>query len=240
MQEGDGLAVEGDLRLEMWQDAGGLQQQHAVVEALGVDWRPKSMLAATGMPSPAIAATGPSPSRQPTVAVGGGRGGGRGMGAQGAAADGQQQQQPTYNTAGAARPGSMSPSQPAAAGMMNRQRQAPLGARPLGAGPSPPPPAAAATAPQQYVQAAPRGGGGGGRGGGGGGRPLSPDAGTEEKWQHLAQFPNQWWDNRTNKTNPRAPDYKYKSRDINIALWLTRWVAVSHCAASMVGIQTGA
>jgi hypothetical protein len=32
-----------------------------------------------------------------------------------------------------------------------------------------------------------------------------------------------WWDNRENKTNPKAPDYKLKdkSRTVDVVLWLS-------------------
>jgi hypothetical protein len=30
-----------------------------------------------------------------------------------------------------------------------------------------------------------------------------------------------WWDNRENKTNLRAPDYKLKDKSVNVALWLS-------------------
>eukprot|EP00200_Dunaliella_tertiolecta_P009398 CAMPEP_0202371628 /NCGR_PEP_ID=MMETSP1127-20130417/2994_1 /ASSEMBLY_ACC=CAM_ASM_000462 /TAXON_ID=3047 /ORGANISM="Dunaliella tertiolecta, Strain CCMP1320" /LENGTH=383 /DNA_ID=CAMNT_0048967949 /DNA_START=18 /DNA_END=1170 /DNA_ORIENTATION=+ len=45
---------------------------------------------------------------------------------------------------------------------------------------------------------------------------------TEEKWRLVAARPELWFDNRTSKTNPKAPDFKLKdkNRTINVALWL--------------------
>ena len=50
-----------------------------------------------------------------------------------------------------------------------------------------------------------------------------PDYSTEDKWRLVKNAPNMWWDNRENKTNPKAPDYKLKdkSRAVNVALWLS-------------------
>lgn len=42
------------------------------------------------------------------------------------------------------------------------------------------------------------------------GKPkLTKDA-KEELWKSLAENPNQWWDNRLDKKNPKAPDFKHK------------------------------
>jgi len=39
-------------------------------------------------------------------------------------------------------------------------------------------------------------------------------------WSHLGENPDEWWDNREDKRNPRAPDFKLKS-DGDVALWIT-------------------
>ncbi|CAI0558273.1 unnamed protein product [Linum tenue] len=39
-------------------------------------------------------------------------------------------------------------------------------------------------------------------------------------WQLLFRSPNEWWDNRLDKRNPRAPDFKHK--DTGEALWIRR------------------
>lgn len=41
----------------------------------------------------------------------------------------------------------------------------------------------------------------------------------EEAWQAVLQAPEQYWDNRANKLNPKSPDFKHKST--GQALWLT-------------------
>ncbi|KAG2452802.1 hypothetical protein HYH02_003031 [Chlamydomonas schloesseri] len=38
-------------------------------------------------------------------------------------------------------------------------------------------------------------------------------------WEDLRQNPDKWWDNRTRKTNPKAPDFKQK--ESGAGLWLT-------------------
>ncbi|KAF3959023.1 hypothetical protein CMV_016120 [Castanea mollissima] len=40
----------------------------------------------------------------------------------------------------------------------------------------------------------------------------------EESWKDLVQNPTKWWDNRLNKRNQRAPDFKHK--DTGEGLWL--------------------
>lgn len=41
---------------------------------------------------------------------------------------------------------------------------------------------------------------------------------TEELWQAFFVSPNEWWDNRKNKKNPKYPDFKHK--DTGEALWV--------------------
>ncbi|ESR57163.1 hypothetical protein CICLE_v10021384mg [Citrus x clementina] len=41
---------------------------------------------------------------------------------------------------------------------------------------------------------------------------------TEELWQAFFASPNEWWDNRKNKKNPKYPDFKHK--DTGEALWV--------------------
>ncbi|BBN10609.1 single-strand DNA-binding protein [Marchantia polymorpha subsp. ruderalis] len=44
---------------------------------------------------------------------------------------------------------------------------------------------------------------------------------TEKRWQAFFADPSQWWDNRFNKKNPKAPDFKHKSTQE--VLWLNSW-----------------
>jgi len=48
-----------------------------------------------------------------------------------------------------------------------------------------------------------------------------PSWSTEDKWRLVKSAPDMWWDNRENKTNLRAPDYKLKDKSVNVALWLS-------------------
>ncbi|KIZ01455.1 hypothetical protein MNEG_6510 [Monoraphidium neglectum] len=48
--------------------------------------------------------------------------------------------------------------------------------------------------------------------------PQAPASEVEAHWLSVLNEPNKWWDNRTNKRNPKAPDYK--SKDGDIALWI--------------------
>lgn len=41
---------------------------------------------------------------------------------------------------------------------------------------------------------------------------------TEELWQAFFANPVDWWDNRSNKRNPKYPDFKHK--DTGEALWI--------------------
>ncbi|KAL2634594.1 hypothetical protein R1flu_006073 [Riccia fluitans] len=44
---------------------------------------------------------------------------------------------------------------------------------------------------------------------------------TEKRWQAFFADSSQWWDNRLNKKNPKAPDFKHKSTQE--VLWLKSW-----------------
>jgi len=51
------------------------------------------------------------------------------------------------------------------------------------------------------------------------GKNTQEDAATiESLWQAFFASPLEWWDNRNNKRNPRAPDFKHK--DTGEALWI--------------------
>lgn len=43
---------------------------------------------------------------------------------------------------------------------------------------------------------------------------------ANKKWAvaRIASHPDEWWDNRTNKRNPKAPDYKHK--ETGMGVWL--------------------
>ena len=41
----------------------------------------------------------------------------------------------------------------------------------------------------------------------------------EKKWMDFFDNPNAYWDNRQNKRNPRAPDFKHKDEKDTV-LWL--------------------
>ncbi|XP_050218104.1 protein OSB3, chloroplastic/mitochondrial-like [Mercurialis annua] len=41
----------------------------------------------------------------------------------------------------------------------------------------------------------------------------------DEYWTELVDNPNKWWDNRSNKRNVKAPDFKHK--ETGVGLWLT-------------------
>ena len=43
----------------------------------------------------------------------------------------------------------------------------------------------------------------------------------EQIWHEYFADPSQWWDNRSNKRNPRAPDFKH--RISKKALWVSGW-----------------
>ncbi|KAI7835382.1 hypothetical protein COHA_010716 [Chlorella ohadii] len=43
---------------------------------------------------------------------------------------------------------------------------------------------------------------------------------TEQKWMDFFEDSSKWWDNRTSKTNPKAPDFKKKGARDAPALWL--------------------
>lgn len=49
----------------------------------------------------------------------------------------------------------------------------------------------------------------------------------EEKWVHLKENPDQYYDNRLSKRSEKAPDFKSKDREKDVALWLNgapQWV----------------
>ncbi|CAA7014829.1 unnamed protein product [Microthlaspi erraticum] len=50
-------------------------------------------------------------------------------------------------------------------------------------------------------------------------QPISKPHKNEEFWMDLVQNPSKWWDNRANKTNPKAPDFKHK--ETGEVLWMT-------------------
>ena len=41
---------------------------------------------------------------------------------------------------------------------------------------------------------------------------------VEAHWRHLVENPEEWWDNRSTRKNPRAPDFKHKGT--RKALWI--------------------
>ena len=45
------------------------------------------------------------------------------------------------------------------------------------------------------------------------------DSSAEQKWNSVFDTPNLWWNNTTNKRNPRAPDFKLKD-DGQVVLWI--------------------
>ncbi|XP_072983654.1 protein OSB2, chloroplastic-like isoform X1 [Typha latifolia] len=45
-----------------------------------------------------------------------------------------------------------------------------------------------------------------------------PPKTTDDLWKSLVDNPDRWWDNRSNKLNPKSPDFKHK--DTGEALWL--------------------
>ena len=44
---------------------------------------------------------------------------------------------------------------------------------------------------------------------------------AEACWRHLIESPDEWWDNRATRKNPRAPDFKHKLT--RRALWIDNW-----------------
>ncbi|KAL1565977.1 protein OSB2, chloroplastic-like [Salvia divinorum] len=59
---------------------------------------------------------------------------------------------------------------------------------------------------------------GAGQGYGGGGGERKGSGRDEDCWKDLVENPSKWWDNRANKRNPKAPDFKHK--ETQKALWL--------------------
>ncbi|CAG7873246.1 unnamed protein product [Brassica rapa] len=49
--------------------------------------------------------------------------------------------------------------------------------------------------------------------------PTSKQVKREESWKDLVQNPDKWYDNRSRKTNAKAPDFKHK--ESGEALWMT-------------------
>ncbi|KAG8374255.1 hypothetical protein BUALT_Bualt11G0112400 [Buddleja alternifolia] len=45
------------------------------------------------------------------------------------------------------------------------------------------------------------------------------DSKGEDLWKNLVENPNRWWDNRLDKRNPRAPDFKHK--ETGEGLWMS-------------------
>lgn len=66
-------------------------------------------------------------------------------------------------------------------------------------------------APQQYGQPSANPSYGGGQG------IMSKD----DMWRSVADNPDAWFDNRLNKRNPKAPDFKKKGKDVDMAVWLS-------------------
>lgn len=58
------------------------------------------------------------------------------------------------------------------------------------------------------------------------GKKTTMDAGSTEKlWQAYFAKPDEWWDNRQNKKNPRGPDFKHKNNDEALWIWSSpSWV----------------
>ena len=61
---------------------------------------------------------------------------------------------------------------------------------------------------------------------------------AEQKWKAFFENPNGFWDNRSNKRNPKAPDFRSKTGDT--ALWLDSrdtppWVPAQLVKAGLSG-----
>lgn len=59
--------------------------------------------------------------------------------------------------------------------------------------------------------------------------PGATEGKDDALWRRYFQDPSKWWDNRKDKRNPRAPDFKLKD-DGDVALWIVgrdtpAWVA---------------
>lgn len=48
----------------------------------------------------------------------------------------------------------------------------------------------------------------------------APPSTKDELWAELASNPSQWWDNRNDKRNAKAPDFKRKGNGEQPALWV--------------------
>lgn len=42
------------------------------------------------------------------------------------------------------------------------------------------------------------------------------------KWEQMLKAPDYWYDNRASRKNPRAPDFKFNSKNVDAALWIDR------------------
>ncbi|KAL2502783.1 Protein OSB3 [Forsythia ovata] len=48
--------------------------------------------------------------------------------------------------------------------------------------------------------------------------PRKNDGKSDDSWKNLVENPDKWWDNRSNKRNPKQPDFKHK--ETGEVLWL--------------------
>jgi hypothetical protein len=58
-----------------------------------------------------------------------------------------------------------------------------------------------------------------------GARPISADSSDDELWQDVITNRKDWWDNRNDKRNPKAPDFKHKTivkGKYPVGLWFDR------------------
>lgn len=64
---------------------------------------------------------------------------------------------------------------------------------------------------------------------------------ADRLWQDLFVNPSDWWDQRTKKKNPRAPDFKHKTT--RESLWISSWETppwvMPQLAALDLNVQTG-
>ncbi|CAA2978380.1 protein OSB4, chloroplastic-like [Olea europaea var. sylvestris] len=52
------------------------------------------------------------------------------------------------------------------------------------------------------------------------GQGIKRDGKGDDSWKNLVENPDKWWDNRSNKRNPKQPDFKHK--ETGEVLWLNR------------------
>ena len=50
---------------------------------------------------------------------------------------------------------------------------------------------------------------------------IGSESSSEELWRHLVEFLEEWWDNRTTRRNPKAPDFKHKTT--RVAFWINNY-----------------